>query len=114
MSLRKEPAPSGSVPVDKCCQVGESSPVCCHAVPHSLDDDQSLPFWGACRLTPCSRGWGWGRKARECDGMCRKRSPEAGMCESCALGVVGEMQEEGAEKSRPGQGGLRTMTKPPK
>lgn len=34
--------------------------------------------------------------------------------ESCALGVVGEMQEEGAEKSRPGQGGLRTMTKPPK
>lgn len=32
--------------------------------------------------------------------------------ESCALGVVGEMQEEGAEKSRPGQGGLRTMTKP--
>lgn len=61
MSLRKEPAPSGSVPVDKYCQVGESSLACCHAVPHSLDDDQSLPFWGACRLTPCSRGWAWGR-----------------------------------------------------
>lgn len=27
-------------------------------------------------------------KERECDGMCRKRSPEAGTCESCAARAV--------------------------
>lgn len=62
MSLRKAPAPPGSVPVDKRCQVGEGGPARCHAVPHSLGDDQAFPsLLGAVSLPLCLSKMGWGR-----------------------------------------------------
>ena len=57
VSLRKEPAPPGLVPVDKSCQVGEGSPAHC---PLHLGGNQALPSLLGCPPA-LEGGVGWSR-----------------------------------------------------